>query len=94
MRIFSDGVLITAPNAGRLLCQTPTGKNTARRAAKRCTAGRKMKAPESAKRTIRGLKMPGFQGLFDAEPGCRKELYPFDFGVLTVQKAKMKGMYL
>lgn len=95
MRTFSNSVLITAPNAGRLLCQTPTGKNTARRAAKRCTAGRKMKAPESAKRTIRGLKMPGFQGLFDAEPGCRKELYqPPRFRRSNCPKTKMKGMYL
>ena len=35
MRTFSNSVLITAPSAERLLCQTPTGKNTARRAAKR-----------------------------------------------------------
>ena len=92
MRIFSDGVLITAPNAGRLLCRIPTGKNTARRAAKRCTAGRKTRAQESTKRTIRGLKTPCFQGLFDTGSGYIKELYqPLDFGVLTVRITKTKG---
>lgn len=75
MRTFSNSVLITAPNAGRLLCQTPTGKNTARRAAKRCTAGRKTRAQESAKRTIRGVKTPSLQGLFDAGSGYIKESY-------------------
>lgn len=75
MRTFSNNILITVPNAGRLLCQTPTGKNTARLAAKRCTAGRKTRAQESAKRTIRGLKTPYFQGLFDTEPGYIKESY-------------------
>ena len=75
MRTFSNNKLITVPNVGRLLCQTPTGKNTASRAAKRCTAGRKTRAQESAKWTIRDLKTPCFQGLFDAEPGCIKESY-------------------
>ena len=42
---------------------------------KRCTAGRKTRAQESAKWTIRDLKTPCFQGLFDAEPGCIKESY-------------------
>lgn len=75
MRTFSNSVLITAPNAGRLLCQTPTGKNTARRAAKRCTAGRKMRAQKSAKQTIRTSKTPYFQGLLSAESGHIKESY-------------------
>ena len=75
MRIFSNSALITAPNAGRLLCQTPTGRNTAHRAAKRCTAGRKTRAQGNAKRTIRTSKTPYFQGLLGAEPGCRKESY-------------------
>ena len=69
MRTFSNSVLITAPSAERLLCQTPTGKNTAYRAAKRCTAGRKTRAPESVKQTIRDPKTPYFQGLFDTKSG-------------------------
>ena len=75
MQTFSSSVLITAPNVGRLLYQTPTDKNTARLVAKRCTAGRKTRAQESTKRTIRGLKTPCFQGLFDAVLGYIKELY-------------------
>lgn len=75
MQTFSNSVLITAPNVGRLLCQTPIGKNTARLAAKRCTAGRKTRAQESVKRTIRGVKTPGLQGLFDAGSGYIKESY-------------------
>lgn len=75
MRTFSSSVLITVPSAGRLLCRTLTGRNTAHRAAKRCTAGRKTRAQESAKRTIRGLETPCFQGLLDAELGCIKESY-------------------
>lgn len=75
MRTFSDSVLITAPSAGRLLCRIPTGRNTARRAAKRCTAGRKTRAQESAKRTIRNLQVPDLQGLFDTGSGYIKELY-------------------
>lgn len=75
MQTFSSSVHITVPSAGRLLCRTPTGKNTARRAAKKCTAGRKTRAQESAKRTIRGLKKPCFQGLLGAESGCIKESY-------------------
>lgn len=75
MRKFSSSVLITAPSAERLLRQTPTDRNTARRAEKRCTAGRKTRAQESAKRTIRGLKKPYFQGLLGAEPGHIKESY-------------------
>lgn len=67
MRTFSSSVLITVPNVGRLLCQTPTGKSTAYRAAKRCTAGRKTRAQESAKRTIRNPQMPGLQGFSQAE---------------------------
>lgn len=70
MRTFSNSVLITAPSAERLLCQTPTGKNTAYRAAKRCTAGRKTRAPESVKQTIRDPKTPYFQGLFDTKSEC------------------------
>ena len=69
MRTFSNSVLITAPSAERLLCQTPTGKNTAYRAAKRCIAGRKTRAPESVKQTIRDPKTPYFQGLFDTKSG-------------------------
>lgn len=75
MRTFSSSVLITAPSAERLLRQTPTDRNTARRAAKKCTAGRKTRVRESAKRTIRGLKKPCFQGLLGAESGCIKESY-------------------
>jgi len=75
MRTFSSSVLITAPNVERLLCRIPTGKNTARRAAKRCTAGRKTRAQESAKRTIRNLQVPDLQGLFDTGSGYIKELY-------------------
>lgn len=75
MRTFSNSVLITAPSAERLLCQTPTGKSTAYRAAKRCTAGRKTRAQESAKRTIKGLKMPGLQGFFNTGSGYIKESY-------------------
>ena len=75
MRRFSSSVHIAAPSAERLLRQTPTGKNTAHRAVKRCTAGRKTRVRESAKRTIRGLKKPCFQGLLGAEPGCIKESY-------------------
>lgn len=75
MRTFSNSILITVPNAGRLLCRIPTGKNTARRAAKRCTAGRKTRAQESAKRTIRTLQVPDLQGLFDTGSGYIKELY-------------------
>ena len=72
---ISSSVLITAPSAERLLRQTPTDRNTARRAAKKCTAGRKTRVRESAKRTIRGLKKPCFQGLLGAESGCIKESY-------------------
>lgn len=36
---------------------------------KRCTAGRKTRAPESAKQTIRDPKTPYFQGLFDTKSG-------------------------
>lgn len=75
MRTFSNSVLITVPSAERLLYRTPTGKNTAYRAAKRCTAGRKTRAQESVKRTIRGVKTPGLQGLFDAGSGYIKESY-------------------
>lgn len=50
-------------------------QNTARRAAKRCTADRKTRAQESAKRTIRTPKTPCFQGLLGAEPGHIKESY-------------------
>ena len=75
MRTFSNNILITAPSAERLLYRTPTGKNTAYRAAKRCTAGRKTRAQESVKRTIRGVKTPGLQGLFDAGSGYIKESY-------------------
>ena len=75
IRRFSSSVHIAVPNAGRLLRQTPTGKNTARRAAKRCTADRKTRAQESAKRTIRTPKTPCFQGLLGAEPGHIKESY-------------------
>ena len=48
MHRFSDSVLITASNAGQLLCQIPTGRNTARLAAKEFTAGKKTRAKESA----------------------------------------------
>lgn len=75
MRRFSSSVHIAVPSAERLLRQTPTGKNTARRAAKRCTADRKTRAQESAKRTIRTPKTPCFQGLLGAEPGHIKESY-------------------
>lgn len=95
MRTFSNSVLITAPSAERLLCQTPTGKNTAYRAAKRCTAGRKTRAPESAKRTIRNPQMPGLQGLSQAETRQERIIYQNPcFGFLIVRKTKMKGMYL
>ena len=75
MRTFSNNILITVRNAGRLLCRTPTGRNTAHRAAKRCTAGRKKRAQESVKRTIKSPKMPGLQGLFNAGSGYIKESY-------------------
>ena len=75
MQTFSSSVLITAPSAERLLYRTPTGKNTAYRAAKRCTAGRKTRAQESAKRTIRNPQMPGLQGLFNTGSGYIKESY-------------------
>ena len=75
MRRFSSSVHIAAPSAGRLLRRTPIGRNTARRAAKRCTAGRKMRAQESAKQTIRTSKTPYFQGLLGAESGHIKESY-------------------
>ena len=75
MRRFSSSVHIAAPSAGRLLRRTLIGRNIAHRAAKRCTAGRKMRAPESAKRTIRTPKTPYFQGLLGAEPGHIKESY-------------------
>ena len=58
MQRFSDSVLIIAPSAKRLLCRTPTDKNTARRAAERFTGSRKMRAQESAERTVRGAEMP------------------------------------
>lgn len=94
MRTFSNSVLITAPNAGRLLCQTPTGKNTAYRAAKRCTAGRKTRAQESAKRTIRNPQMPGLQGLSQAETRQERIITKTsDFGFLTVYNKKER-MYL
>ena len=48
----------------RLLCRTPTDKNTARRAAERFTESRKTRAQESAERTVRGAEMPCLQGLF------------------------------
>lgn len=95
MRIFSSSVLITALSAERLLCRTPTGRNTARRAAKRCTAGRKTRAQESAKRTIRNPQMPGLQGLSQAETRQERIIYQnLCFGFLIVRKTKMKGMYL
>ena len=95
MQTFSNSVLITAPNVGRLLCQTPIGKNTARLAAKRCTAGRKTRAQGSAKRTIRGLKKPCFQGLLGAEPGCIKESYqPPRFRRSNCPNNKNERMYL
>lgn len=95
MRTFSSSVLITVPNVGRLLYQTPTGKSTAYRAAKRCTAGRKTRAQESAKRTIRGLKKPCFQGLLGAEPGCIKESYqPPRFRRSNCPNNKNERMYL
>ena len=52
--------IITAPSAGRLLCRTPTGRNTARLAAKEFIAGRKTRAQESSKRIIRTSKTPYF----------------------------------
>ena len=95
MRKFSSSVLITAPSAERLLRQTPTGRNTAHRAAKRCTAGRKTRAQESAKRTIRNPQMPGLQGLSQAETRQERIIYQnLCFGFLIVRKTKMKGMYL
>lgn len=57
-RRFSDSVLIIAPSAERLLCRTPTDKNTARSAAERFTESRKMRAQESADRTVGGAEMP------------------------------------
>lgn len=95
MRTFSSSVLITVPNVERILCQTLTGKSTAYRAAKRCIAGRKTRTQESVKRTIRSPKMLDLQGLFNAGSGYKRNYTkPLDFGVLTVQKTKMKGMYL
>lgn len=44
MRRFSSSVHIAVPSAERLLRQTPTGKNTARRAANEFTESRKPKA--------------------------------------------------
>lgn len=67
MRTFSSSALITAQNAGRLLCQIPTGRNTAPLAAKKSTAGRKTKAKESAEWTIRGAETPCLQELLQAE---------------------------
>lgn len=95
MRIFSSSVLITALSAERLLCRTPTGRNTARRAAKRCTAGRKTRAQESAKRTIRGVKTPSLQGLFDAGSGYIKESYQLPrFRRSNCPNHKKERMYL
>lgn len=75
MRTFLSSVHIAVPSAGRFLRPIPIGRNTVHRAAKRCTAGRKTRAQESAKRTIRTSKTPYFQGLLDAEPGHIKESY-------------------
>lgn len=56
VRLFSSSVHIAAPNVEQLLHPTPTGRNTARRAAKKCAADRKTRAQESVKRIIRGLE--------------------------------------
>ena len=70
MQRFSDSVLIIAPSAKRLLCPTPTDKNTARPAAERFTESRKTRAQESAERTVRGVEMPCLQGLFLSRIGA------------------------
>lgn len=60
---------------GTAFVPTPTGKSTAYRAAKRCTAGRKTRAQESAKRTIRNPQMPGLQGFSQAETRQERIIY-------------------
>lgn len=66
MLTFSNSVLITTPSAGRLLCQTPTGRNTARIAAKRCTAGRKTRAQSGQ---LEAQKLPIYKGFFRSKQG-------------------------
>lgn len=62
--IFRQRTFIIASSAKRLLCRTPTDKNTAWRAVERFTESRKTRAQESAERTVRGTEMPCLQGLF------------------------------
>ena len=71
MRTFSNSVLITAPSAERLLCRTPTGRNTARNAAAPSDASRRRTRPGGgAASNIKHRESLDFRGFFEGEAGA------------------------
>ena len=69
MRTFSSSVLITVPNVGRLLCQTPTDRNTARRAAKGASQAEKRERKKAPSGQLGATKHPVYNDFLTPDRG-------------------------
>ena len=79
---------------GRLLCRTPTGRNTARRAAKGAPQAEK-RAQKAQSGQLGVRKHPVYKGFLTPDRGMHRDhTNPFDFGVLTVRITKRKDVLM